>query len=234
MHTPTDLYSLSAKPSLDTLSLDLLRQYYDTYLSPYRYTFYLSNGQEVNLAFQKHHLCHLLGIETVAKSRFNSEQKLLQYKGKWGYKNIKKGKIDFTHLKGLSPKKFRSIKDKLIFFYLIPHMLESSQVIIDYMPDPSTSNVQCELLIFEIMHGVTVHVGIETQTDGSYFPRTFLVERNKGTRFIEKQANRIDVKKFVKTEISTGVVLKRIISSKYAQKPSNRYRLHRKRARLSL
>lgn len=216
MHTVSDLHNLTQKPNLGKISLKLLQDYNETYLKPYSFTYYLNDGKVIELVFEDHRFCHLLGIETIAKAKFGENRHWLTkpYRGLNGYQGIKNGTITFKSLKQLS-RKFSSIKDKLIFFYLIPHIIESPEILIEYNYNPSVSFVQCKILIFDILHEVQVHLGLEIQADGKYYPRTFLIERitdtNDGTRFTANQPNTINVEKIIKTEIATGNIIKTTI-----------------------
>lgn len=213
MYTVKELYELTEKPNITVISLKLLQDYYETYLKPFKYTYHLGNGQIVELIFEEHRLCHLLGLETIAIGRFGKQntRRTKPYRGMVGYQKIKDGTHTFSTLKGLSKKMYNSVKDKFIFFYLIPHIIESPEIVIDYIHDSST-RVQCKIMIFDRLHGVQVHLGIEIQSDGSYFPRTFLIERltefTDGTRFTANQPNKIGVKKIEVSEVATGKILR--------------------------
>lgn len=205
MHSIEDLYNLTEKPILSKISLKLLQEYYKEYLMPYKFTYSLNNNQKINLVFNDSNFCHLLGIETVAEAKFGKNRKLTsKYRGVTGYKNISNQNITFKTLKGLSPVKFKSIKDKLIFFYLLPHLLESSKLFIEYKHDPSVSFVQCKFLIYDMLHGSMIHLGIEIENGTNFFPRTFLIERitqfNDGTRFINNQNDEIEVQEITITK----------------------------------
>ena len=90
----------------------------------------------------------------------------------------------------------------MLYFYLLPNLLNSATIMIKFNPVPGSS-VQCELLLYNQLEGVYLHLGIEKEDDGkSYFPRTFLIERitasNPGTRFIDGQP---DTKTVVSFEV---------------------------------
>ncbi|MEL6117850.1 PBECR4 domain-containing protein [Photobacterium sp. SP02] len=221
MFTVQSLHTTKQKPFIDKISLKLLLDYYDTYLAPYEYTYELTDGQTertIRLHFDPHRLCHLLGVETVAKAKYSrSVRKRAEYKGHEGYRRIKDGRIDFDHLKNLSKgakTAFKNIKDKLIFFYLVPYVMESTEIMVKF-EQVENSDIQCEILIFDFHHNTIVHVGIEkeNQTD-YYFPRTFLVERitdtKNGKKFIQGQ-DKIYVNTITKTNRSSGKVLQTIV-----------------------
>lgn len=214
MHSVTDLHGLTEKPNMSKISLQLLQDYSEECLKPYSITDYLDNGQVIMLIFEDHRFCHLIGIETIAKVKYGKRHWLTKpFRGLNGYQGIKDGTITFKSLKQLSGM-FTSVKDKLIFFYLIPHLIESPEIVIDYVHDPSVSFVECKIMIFDILHEVQVHLGIEIQEDGRYYPRTFLIERitdtKDGTRFTANQQNKISVEKIEVTEVASGNILRTI------------------------
>ncbi|UOR14176.1 PBECR4 domain-containing protein [Halobacillus amylolyticus] len=209
------LHKLSEKPNISKISMKLLLEYYEEYLKPYSFTYELEDGQVIDLNFEKEHFCHLIGVETVAKNVYRNEAVLKRYKGELGYRRIDDGEITFQHLKNLKHRrsgksKFKSIKDKLIFFYLIPHALESSEVILEYKIIHNA--IKCKMLIYDITHGVCVNIGVDEDEDtpGYHFMRTFLIERitqnNDGLKFVSGQPS-VFVKKITKTEVSSGKVV---------------------------
>lgn len=186
MHTISDLYNLQEKPKINEISLEILQQYSATYLEPYEFRFILNDEAStvINLRFPQDRLPHLLGTETVAKKgRVNR----LNFKGQKAYDRIKSGKLTFETLKNIHKSTFKSLKDKLIYFYQIPHLVMSTDVIFKYTK-VSGSHIECELLIYTKMHGVIAHLGLEKEDSGSfYIARTFLIERNLGTKIIDAQ-----------------------------------------------
>ncbi|MFF3925489.1 PBECR4 domain-containing protein [Paenibacillus lactis] len=127
----TALSTLSTKPRIDQISLELLRQYYERNLEPNIFIFELDNGIIVNLDFNKEHLCHLLGIEKMARGAVKYKERY-NYFGIAGYNNIRNGIITIQHLKDLNKGRFNFIKDKLIFFYLLPYIVDSPRNIIGF------------------------------------------------------------------------------------------------------
>lgn len=196
------LLALKTRPAINQIDLPLLQEFYESQLMPYTYAFEISSGDRIILKFEPHRFCHLLGIESVVeKSLHWSKRK--DYKGTPGWDKIKDGTLNFQHLKKVGGKKaFNSKKDKMVFFYLLPKLLESTNTIIKFNKVPG-SNVECELLLYNQLEGVYLHLGIEKEDDGkSYYPRTFFIERitanNSGTRFIDGQSDTNTVVSFEK------------------------------------
>ncbi|KOP65918.1 hypothetical protein AMS62_12240 [Bacillus sp. FJAT-18019] len=185
----TALSNLSTKPKIDEISIELLRQYYERDLEPYIFIFELDNGIVVNLDFNKEHLCHLLGIEKMAKGTVRYKE-LYKYSGLAGYNNIQNGTITIQHLKALNKGRFNFIKDKLIFFYLLPFIVDSPEILLDFVTSNGKSLIEAKLLAYMTTEEAYVHLGIDEDDDSNwFFPKTYLIERinetSDGTKFIK-------------------------------------------------
>jgi hypothetical protein len=184
------LFELDKKPYIDQISLELLRQYYEQFLEPYIYLFELENGVVVNLDFNKKSFCHLIGVEKMAIGAVKFKDRY-KYFGTEGYNNIKNGLITIKHLKQLNKGRFNFIKDKLVFFYLIPKIVEAPEILLDFVLDETDNSlIEAKLLVYSSTEEAYVHIGIDEDSDSKrYFPRTFLIERinkdNDGTKFIK-------------------------------------------------
>lgn len=213
MYSAQQMYSLTQKPLMGKLKLDVLQEYYDTYLRPFKYDYVLSDGTSIELKFEKKHFCHLVGIETVAKKVFNSERKLQTYRGERGYKRVKRQEITFKHLRDLHRPTANSVENKWIFFYLIPHIIESPEVVIKYKKIQG-SNIECEFLIFELKYGVCIHLGIEKDNSGLfYIPRTFFVQgvtaQSDEYKYVDGQT-KVAITSIQQTDRSTGKIVKQL------------------------
>ncbi|MGZ4121845.1 MAG: PBECR4 domain-containing protein [Tumebacillaceae bacterium] len=175
------LRDLSKNPAINQISLKLLVEFFEYYLEPYRYLFTLEDGTTIQLDFDSHRLCHLLGLESVMKP--TPYHILKNYKGQLGYENIKSEAIDFKDLKNKRPKNFSNGKDKFVHFHLIPRLLEESNLLLEYDPGKvQGSRIQCKLLMYSLDESSYVHLGLELEDHGrSYYPRTFFKERITGT-----------------------------------------------------
>lgn len=211
MYSAAELYELDQKPFMGKIKLGVLQEYYDTYLRPFKHNYTLSDGVTIDLKFEKKHFCHLVGIETVAKNKFNSESKLMTYRGERGYKRIKKGEITIKHLRSLHNLTVQSIENKMIFFYLIPHIIVSPEMVVKYKKITG-SNIECEFLIFELKHDVCIHLGIEKDNSGLFYvPRTFFVQPDykDELKYVRGQTQ-IVVTSVAKIEKATGQIVNQV------------------------
>lgn len=203
--TCEQLLEVEQKPTVNSISLDLLREFYEKYLNPYNYTYkaYMDeNYREITVRFEKKRFCHLLSIEKIV-ARAVPYWNLDNFKGDNGWEKIVLGDLTIGSIKTLNKRGFNDNKLKYVYFYLLPRLLENPKGI---KFDPSKVEggtlVPCEILFYDEYENAYVHIGIDKEDDTDfYFPRTFLVEKiNKekdGKRFIKDQTE-ITVKKELK------------------------------------
>lgn len=195
--TCEELYNYAQNPRINQIDLDLLREYYETYLNPYTFQFEVKydddNTEKIELIFDKRNFCHLLGIEGILKYTV-SRKDIWKYKGDHGWDNVVNGTINFELLRHQkNRKRFNSRKDKYVFFYLIPQVLHTPQAVkYELGLVNGTTNIDCEILIYNHRISAYVHIGITKDEElGYYVPQTFFVERvtekNNGLKYIESQ-----------------------------------------------
>jgi hypothetical protein len=210
--TCQQLYDVTIKPDIVDLTLNILREYYETYLNPYIYQFEIiddvqGTSKSIELRFDQDNFCHLLGIATIVKHTVNRDT-LKQYKGQPGWDNIVNGTITLASLKDKKTKKqFNSKKNKYVFFYLIPKLIESPKAVLyDATIVDGNTQIDCEILFYDNLQNSYVHLGIEFNEElGYYRPRTFFVEKitpphKNGMKYVENQKE-INVTKLDKLKV---------------------------------
>lgn len=181
MYNPEELRTLSIKPKINDIDLPILKDFYTMYLMPFIYTYTINNeksSQQLQLRFDNIRLCHLLGLESIATGQVKYKE-LSQYRGKNGWENIENGNLTFKHLKSLNQKKFRSVKAKFVYFYLIPDLLEKPLgVIFDKEKVNPPVKIESEILFYSTYENAVIHLGIDKEEDDDfYYPRSFFVEK---------------------------------------------------------
>ena len=85
----------------------------------------------------------------------------------------------FNDLKRMNKSKFKSIKAKFVYFYLMPDIIEHP-VAVNFENknvDPPTK-IDCDILFYTRNENAIVHLGIkEDETLGYYIPKTFLLRK---------------------------------------------------------
>ncbi|MHB1652317.1 MAG: PBECR4 domain-containing protein [Desulfitobacteriaceae bacterium] len=190
------LYNSSQNPRINDITLDILREYYATYLYPFKFQYEIelvgsTHKNIVELKFDKENFCHLLGIESIVRYNIPSNH-LTNYKGLLGWNNIENGIINFSHLKSLNKGEFKNQKSRFVFFYLIPKLLEAPKAVLYDTTIMSRSTVDCEILLYDELQRAYVHIGIKKDDVLGYFvPKTFLIEKitqnNDGLQYITSQ-----------------------------------------------
>nr|WP_275403052.1 PBECR4 domain-containing protein [Sporosarcina limicola] len=190
--------------------MNLLREYYETYLNPYIYQFEIvdESGEKpvkrtIELRFDQENFCHLFGLESIVRRHVRNTG---PYKGQAGWDTIKNGIIDFSDLKVKNKGGFTDNKARFVFFYLVPRLFESPKGLL-FDPDKVSVNtyVDCELLFYDQFQKTYVHIGIMEDINlGYYIPKTFLIEKmtkqSDGQKYIKRQQT-IHVTKISKEEI---------------------------------
>ena len=143
LYTIDELYKLEDKPKINEINLKIFKF---TVLGPDKQI------REIPLRFPQDRLPHLLGIETVAKNGGIPERDLKNFKGQTAYDRIDDD-LTFETLKSIHKPTFKSLKDKLIFFYQIPHLIFSTDAVFKFTKVEG-SKIECDLFIFSAMHGV--------------------------------------------------------------------------------
>ena len=195
MYNCIQLNELNTNPRISDISLELLREYYEIYLNPFEYHYNVideTNQYHIELRFDQENLCHLLGLESIVKYNINKNE-LCNYKGQKGWDNIKDGSITMKLLKDINKNRFKSGKDKMVFFYLVPNLIKTPKAIYfdNSLIEPPT-RIQSKIIFFNEYFNSILHLGIEPNDDNLYYvPRTLLIERitdkNDGTKYTKDQ-----------------------------------------------
>ncbi|HFD2046141.1 TPA: hypothetical protein ACF2DM_003047 [Clostridium perfringens] len=145
---------------------------------------------KIHLHFYESNMCHLLGIQHIVDSLYNKNT----YTGELGFNKIKDDELTIDILKSISKSKFKSQKDRFKYFKLIKNIIESPDLIL-YNSNKNKSNIKSKYIMYKLIGNSYVHLGIDVKeclnVDGKLvdicFPRTFLIEKKLGMKFIENQ-----------------------------------------------
>ena len=133
--------------------------------------------------FELENFCHLLGIESTVKNSVPFRE-LHNYRGKDGWNNVYNQVIDIRHLKRINRSKFNNIKAKYVYFYLLPNLIESPLCVnYDIRNVNKSTNIDCEILFYSKVDNdnAIIHLGIQEDNSGKYFPKTFFIEKVSNT-----------------------------------------------------
>ena len=104
-----------------------MQDYYRKFLNPFIYQYDITENEKqssIQLRFDEENFCHLLGIESIVKYSV-SKKEIHHYKGQGGWDYIQNTGLCFNDLKRMNKSKFKSIKAKFVYFYLMPDILEN-------------------------------------------------------------------------------------------------------------
>lgn len=202
MYKAEELCGLSIKPKINDIDLDVLQDYYRKFLNPFIYEYDITEDEKLNciqLRFDEENFCHLLGIESIVKYSV-SKKEIHNYKGQGGWNFIQNRGLCFSDLKKMNKSKFKSIKAKFVYFYLMTDIIENPVAVHfkNENVDPPTK-IDCDILFYTKDENAIIHLGIKKdEALGYYIPKTFFVEKIGAEGidiYIDKQKKIIVTKK---------------------------------------
>lgn len=186
MYTATELKNLTIKPRINDITLQLLADYYTIFLNLFIFKYSIKNtNKNIELWFDKECFCHLVGLETVAKNSVPFKD-LYKFRGINGWNNIY-GKnndgfiIDIPYLKNLNKRKFKNMKAKFVYFYLLPNLIANPLSVRfknEHVSPPT--RIDCDIMFYSKVKddNAIIHLGIkENEITKHYIPKTFFVEK---------------------------------------------------------
>lgn len=181
--------------SMSDITLKGLQEFYDeelmnsTYVYEYEYKGSekkVDNIPKIHLDFYEANMCHLLGIQHIVDKLYNKNT----YTGELGYNKIKNNEMSIESLKAISKTKFKSQRDRFKFFKCIKSIIEEPDLIL-YNSNNNNSNIKSKYIMYKLIGNSYVHLGIDLEENSDNidrcFPRTFLIEKKMGKKFIDKQ-----------------------------------------------
>ena len=166
------------------IDLQTLQSIFDNDILPYSFNYTLENGKTIELKFQQSQLSHLLGIQKIDYSRAD-------LKGQLCYNGIKNGSITFTLLKSINRAAVRSeCKEKMRYFDELPNMLRNPDCV---SFDSSIVGRTTRIIMSFALYGndgrseKRLILGIDSENDEQFFPRTWLIEQIDGTSLLDGQ-----------------------------------------------
>lgn len=197
MYSVTDLRNLNNNPRINDIDLKTLVDYYEMFLESFVFEYQIEYKDQtkdiIKLRFDKENFCHLVGLESIARYSVPYTQ-LNNYRGMIGWNNIKTGLIDFNHLKKINRVKFKNIKAKFVYFYLLPQIVENPSMIeFDNRKVNPPTRIRSKMLFYDQKINAVIHLGIDKHDKYDYYvPRTFFIEKLNDTNgfkdiYIENQ-----------------------------------------------
>lgn len=149
---------------------------YNTLLNK-KYVLTLEGNIKIELFFSKKNLKHLLGLHKLTDIELVSKRS-----GAVVYQLIKNETINDALLQ--SSIQYNKIAERILYFYLIPILL-NSKIIIDFdpqkIPDAYVSKLKkTDYVLYKYIDGNTIaHLTLSAAGFQKYYPETFFVEHSK-------------------------------------------------------
>ncbi|MCJ7689265.1 MAG: PBECR4 domain-containing protein [Clostridiaceae bacterium] len=229
MITTGELLNLTRVPKISEISFKLLQEFYDIYICPNIYVFQLENKSTIELEFLDVNFCHLMGFQHIVPYKLSKF-----YGGENGYIGVFNGNITIKKLRSIDSRKFARDKDKILCFSYLYKLLRNCEII-KFSNNILRSRISCEFILYDTQFERRIHLGIEKdEKRGVYYPRTFIVERENGDRYVSNQVylkivSREIISKYpfkTDTEVAATIgIKKRAKKNKILQRKRNRQSL---------
>jgi hypothetical protein len=179
----TDIHALrntSVRPTLSSLTLKLLSEYYEAFMMPFINTFKLDDGTDLKLRFNDYNFGHLLGLEDIVKNELRNQRRsseIPNYKGKAAFDSCKNGTITYDSIRAIDRRRLNNYRLKSMYFHLIPDLLANPDVV-EYDQTKSGSAINAKLLFYKEEFSANVHLGVlkEDPMSDFFIPSTLLIE----------------------------------------------------------
>lgn len=190
MLSVNDLININRIPSESELSLSLLLDFYDQYLTKRIFIFTLKNGEVVKLFFKDpSEIFHISGIDHIYSGVPMDGSKFIE--------EIRNKNIDLTNVKNINPSAYKDYLDRIRSMFCIDTIIKNCEYL--FFPDGKIpdSKIKVTYLLLKGLDDKNLHLGIDTYKKGRpYFSRTLLVtDGNSLGKFVDKANDRLRVTK---------------------------------------
>ncbi len=195
MFTEQDLLTLSNKPKITDVSLQLYADFYENHLCNKIFEYELENKthQKVNLQFGKGDMCHLLGIHHIFKGVKNKKE----YAGESGFQKIKNGTVTFDFLKQKNNPIFKSKQNRILYFPFIHQVLMSSTVLL--FRNDGLTKIDADLMFYNQQNGIFFHLGIVKDNTGNFYSPITFYDRNNNNHIANQEVIPVTSKSVIDT-----------------------------------
>ena len=185
-----DLININRIPSESEISLSLLLDFYDQYLTKRLFIFTLKSGEVVKLFFKDpSEIFHISGIDHIYSNVPMDGSKFVE--------GIRNNTIDLTNVKNINPSAYKDYLDRIRSMFCIDTIIKNCEYL--YFPDGKIpdSKIKVTYLLLKGLDNKNLHLGIDTYRKGRpYFSRTLLVtDGNSLEKFVDKANDRLRVSK---------------------------------------
>ena len=179
-------------------SLQELQFFYEQSLCYKRFCYTLKNGKTIELQFYRDNFCHLLGIQHVTRDKSNLGDK--------GYAKIQDGTLTIKKLKAINKPGFSYIKNRIIYFPLIEHLLSNGSIFRFYQDRVRpASKIKADFLLHEVNNDVYLHLFLVKETS----QRILFVP----TSFIPLTAKNDNKKQYINFQEFKGISARKVIEN---------------------
>lgn len=197
-----DLININRIPDETEISLDLLIDFYEQYLSKRVFIFTLKNGEKVKLFFKEtSEIFHISGIDHIYEGTPMDGTRFIN--------EIKSKKISLGTVENVNSAAYKDYIDRIRSMFCIDTIIKNCEYL--YYPSGKIpdSGIEVTYLLLKGLNGKNLHLGIDTYKKGRpYFTRTLLItEGEKAEKFIGRANMQLRVAKLEIKDKDTDALL---------------------------
>lgn len=176
-----DLININRIPNENEISLSLLLDFYNQYLTKRLFIFTLKNGEVVKLFFKdSSEIFHISGIEHIYSGVPMDGSKFIE--------GIRNNNLDLIDVKNINPSAYKDYLDRIRSMFCIDTIIKNCEYL--FFPGGKIPNTKIKItyLLLKGLDNKNLHLGIDTYKKGRpYFSRTLLVtDGNSLKKFVNK------------------------------------------------
>lgn len=205
MLSVNDLININRIPKENEISLSLLLDFYNQYLTKRIFIFTLKNGETVKLFFKdSSEIFHISGIDHIYSNVPMDGSKFIE--------EIQNHNLDLQNIKSINSSAYKDYFDRIRSMFCIDTIIKNCEYL--FFPDGKIpdSKIKVTYLLLKGLDGKNLHLGIDTYKKGRpYFSRTLLVtDGNSLEKFIDKANDRLRITKLEIRDKDTDALIETI------------------------
>lgn len=226
MLTLEQLKTIEETPDESDISLKLLADFYEEYISNRNYELELEDGTILVFSAENRHFPHLIGLHKFHDRSHSHSNRLLyskkQLKKDTGFDNLKNNRITLQDLKsvGGNTKRYKNYKKRILNFPFSYQLLRAS-VFISYDKDKVEKNTDIKgdyifvndigndklhFFFIDCANDLTENEITENSEDDSVVPITFIVTKKSDLNFVGNQ-DILKIRKITIKDMGNSTVL---------------------------
>ena len=215
MLTVKDLINIKRIPNESEISLQLIVEFYETYIMKRFYTYHLTNGTTIKLSFSDlGEIFHISGVDHVyVNDPLMTPPRFIDEIKKIDPVTSKSIGINFSNLAAVNPVVYSDYSVRIRSMCCLDTILMNSEYLsFNSGVIPNTeNNIKVRYLLLTGIDGKNLHLGIDSPKKGAtFFAKTLLITGKQSTKYIDRADEVLEIDSIVVSERGTKNIIETI------------------------